>query len=79
MAKLKRPKALEEFSAEKERAGSVRMMKRYGKLWNTDGKNCTYEYKYCKGGKTLCYLFAKSNCLGFMIILGKGARKNMKI
>ncbi len=43
-------------------------------LWNTGGKNWTYEYKYRRGGKTLCSLYAKSNCIGFMIIFGKDER-----
>ncbi len=43
-------------------------------LWNTGGKNWTYEYKYRRGGKTLCSLYAKSNCVGFMVILGKEER-----
>lgn len=44
------------------------------RLWNSGGKNWTYEYKYRRGGKTLCCLYAKSNCVGFMIILGKDER-----
>ena len=44
------------------------------RLWDTGGKNWTYEYKYRRGGKTLCCLYAKSNCVGFMIILGKDER-----
>lgn len=43
-------------------------------LWNTGGKNWTYEYKYRRGGKTLCSLYAKRNCVGFMIIFGKDER-----
>ncbi len=43
-------------------------------LWNTGGKNWTYEYKYRRGGKTLCCLYAKENCVGFMIIFGKEER-----
>jgi hypothetical protein len=39
------------------------------RLWNW-----TYEYKYRRGGKTLCCLYAKSNCVGFMIIFGKDER-----
>ena len=34
------------------------------RLWNTGGKNWTYEYKYRRGGKTLCSLYAKNNCIG---------------
>ena len=30
-------------------------------LWNTGGKKWTYEYKYRRGGKTLCSLYAKRN------------------
>ena len=44
------------------------------RLWNTGGKNWTYEYKYRRGGKTLCCLYAKSNCIGLMIIFGKVER-----
>ena len=44
------------------------------RVWNTGGKNWVYEYKYRRGGKTLCSLYAKSNCIGFMIIFGKDER-----
>ena len=44
------------------------------KLWDTGGKNWTYEYKYRKGGKTLCSLYARKGCFGFMIIFGKAER-----
>ena len=38
------------------------------------GKNWTYEYKYRRGGQPLCSLYAKDNCIGFMIIFGKDER-----
>ena len=44
------------------------------RLWNTGGRNWTYEYKYRRGGKTLCCLYAKKSCIGFMIIFGKDER-----
>lgn len=44
------------------------------KPWNTDGKNWTYEYKYRRCGKTLCSLYAKCNCIGFMLVFGKDER-----
>ena len=44
------------------------------RLWDTGGKNWPYEYKYRRGGKTLCSLYAKDNCFGFMIIFGKDER-----
>lgn len=43
-------------------------------LWDKGGKAWTYEYKYRRGGKTLCALYARENCIGFMIILGKDER-----
>lgn len=44
------------------------------RLWNSGGKNWTYEYKYRRGGKTLCALYAKENVFGFMVIFGKDER-----
>ena len=44
------------------------------RLWNAGGKAWTYEYKYRRGGKTLCALYARENCIGFMVILGKEER-----
>ncbi len=43
-------------------------------LWNKGGKAWTYECKYRRGGKTLCALYARENCVGFMIIFGKDER-----
>ena len=42
--------------------------------WNKGGKAWKYEYKYRRGGKTLCALYARENCVGFMVILGKAER-----
>ena len=44
------------------------------RLWGSGGKAWTYEYKYRRGGKTLCALYARENCIGFMVILGKDER-----
>ena len=44
------------------------------RIWNSGGKAWTYEYKYRRGGKTLCSLYARENCVGFMVILGKDER-----
>lgn len=48
------------------------------RIWNTGGKNWIYEYKYRRAGKTLCSLYAKSNCIGFMIIFGKAERTKLE-
>ena len=44
------------------------------RLWNKGGKVWKYEYKYRRGGKTLCALYARENCVGFMVVLGKDER-----
>ncbi len=44
------------------------------RLWNSGGKRWTYEYKYRRGGKSLCALYAKENVFGFLIIFGKDER-----
>ncbi|BDF08927.1 DUF3788 domain-containing protein [Emergencia timonensis] len=47
-------------------------------LWNKGGKAWTYEYKYRRGGKTLCGLYAREHCVGFMIIFGKDERAKVE-
>ena len=44
------------------------------RLWNQGGKAWKYEYKYRRGGKTLCALYAREGCISFMVILGKDER-----
>lgn len=54
--------------------------KRYNmeRIWSSAGKEWKYEYKYRRGGKTLCSLYAKNNCIGFMIIFGKNEREKFE-
>ena len=47
-------------------------------FWNSGGKKWTYEFKYRRGGKTLCALYAKDNVFGFMIIFGKTERDKVE-
>ena len=47
-------------------------------IWNNGGKKWTYEYKFRKGGKTLCAFYFKDNTLGFMIIFGKDERTKVE-
>lgn len=46
--------------------------------WDNGGKKWRYEYKYRRGGKTLCALYARENCFGFMVILGEEERKRFE-
>lgn len=48
------------------------------RIWGKGGKAWTYEYKYRRGGKTLCALYARENCAGFMVILGKEEREKFE-
>ena len=43
-------------------------------LWNDGGKKWDYEYKYRRGGKTLCALYAREKCFGVLIIFGNDER-----
>ena len=47
-------------------------------LWDKGGKAWKYEYKYRRGGKTLCALYARENCVGFMVVLGKAERSKFE-
>ncbi len=47
-------------------------------LWGKGGKAWTYKYKYRCGGKTLCSLYARNNCMGFMVVLGKDERSKFE-
>ena len=44
------------------------------RIWNAGGKNWDYEYKYRRGGKTLCSLYAKRGGMGLLVIFGKDER-----
>lgn len=47
-------------------------------MWNDGGKRWKYEYKYRRGGKTLCALYARQNCFGCMIIFGEKERERVE-
>ena len=47
-------------------------------FWDTGRKAGVYEYKFRKGGKTLCAFYARENSFGFMIIFGQGERENFE-
>lgn len=49
------------------------------RLWNSGGKAWNYEYKYRRGGKTLCALYAKGGSIGFLVILGKAERERFEL
>lgn len=48
------------------------------RLWGRGGKAWVHEYKYRRGGKTLCALYARENCIGFLVIFGKAEREKFE-
>lgn len=46
--------------------------------WNKGGKAWKYEYKYRRVGKTRCALYARENCMGFLIVLCKNERQKFE-
>lgn len=48
------------------------------RVWNSGGKAWKYEYKYRRGGKTLCALYARENRIGFMVIYRKGRKGKIR-
>lgn len=47
-------------------------------IWGDGGKKWDVEYKFRRGGKTLCGLYARQDCFGFMIIFGKDEREKVE-
>lgn len=47
-------------------------------LWNTGGKKWDYEYKYRKGSKTLCGLYARKIVLVLWLFWAKTKETNLK-
>ena len=43
--------------------------------WSTGGKKWDYEYKYRRGGKTLCALYARKDVLWLLVVLGRAEQK----
>ncbi len=48
------------------------------RLWNEGGKAWTYEYKYRRGGKTLCALYCREGVMGFLVVFGRQEREKLE-
>lgn len=48
-------------------------------LWNHGGKAWDLEYKYRRGGKTLCAFYMKKDDVGLMVIYGKAEREKFEL
>ena len=66
------------YNVWKQLCASIEKNYEMDRVWNKGGKAWDHEYKYRRGGKTLCALYARENCLGFMVILGKDERSKFE-
>ncbi|MEY8354874.1 DUF3788 domain-containing protein [Lachnospiraceae bacterium 54-53] len=64
-----------EFDAWKSLCALIEEAYDMERQWNSGGKAWKYEYKYRRGGKTLCALYAGEETFGFMVIMGKTERE----
>ncbi len=48
------------------------------RAWGPGGKRWDLEYKYRRGGRTLCALYARSGCVGFMVVFGGDERAKVE-
>lgn len=48
------------------------------RLWDKGYRQWIYEYKYRRGGKTLCTLYAGENAIGIQIIFGRAEREKFE-
>lgn len=49
------------------------------RIWNKGFGDWIYEYKYRRGGKTLCAFYAKQDIANILIILGKAEREKFEL
>lgn len=48
------------------------------RAWGPGGKQRDIEYKYRRGGKTLCALYAAPGQMGFMVVFGRNEREKVE-
>lgn len=48
------------------------------RIWSKAFKEWEYEYKYRRGGKTLCALYARKDDFGVMVIFGREERTKLE-
>ena len=48
------------------------------RLWNKGYRDWVYEYKYRRGGKTLCTFYAMENRFSLLIVLGREERNRFE-
>ena len=59
-------------------AESIDELYEMDKYWNKGFGDWVYEYKYRRGGKTLCTFYAKQDVANLLVILGKMEREKFE-
>ena len=59
-------------------AESIDRLYEMDKYWNKGFGDWVYEYKYRRGGKTLCTFYAKQDVANLLVILGKMEREKFE-
>lgn len=59
-------------------AESIDELYEMDKYWNKGFGDWVYEYKYRRGGKTLCTFYAKQGVANLLIVLGKAEREKFE-
>lgn len=59
-------------------AESINELYEMDKYWNKGFGDWVYEYKYRRGGKTLCTFYAKQGVANLLIVLGKTEREKFE-
>lgn len=59
-------------------AESIDRLYEMDKCWNKGFGDWVYEYKYRRGGKTLCTFYAKQDVANLLVILGKMEREKFE-
>lgn len=60
-------------------AASIDDLYEMDRMWNKGFGDWIYEYKYRRGGKTLCTFYAKNDIANLLIILGKAEREKLEL
>ena len=61
-----------------ELTGTIDSLYDVDRLWNNGFGNWKVEYKYRRGGKTLCTLYAKEDVANLLITYGKAEREKFE-
>lgn len=68
----------EKYSVFMELTGMIDALYDVDRTWDKGFRDWLYEYKYRRGGKTLCTFYMKENEARFLVTLGKAERDKVE-